>query len=667
MIEIIPPEIVTVEAGTGYLVGESDDLNWGIKKIYAQEFQEFFSTKPRIKVGIIDTGVDILHPDLQGNIYMNPLEIAGNGLDDDNNGYIDDVTGYNFASNSGNVSDVHSHGTHVAGIVGAVVNGTGIYGTYSRALLVPLKALSDSGIGSTYDISRAIRYAADTGVPVINMSLGGPGTPSQSNLLCSSITYARSKGTVSIVSAGNSNVNVSTFIPAGCQDAITVGALDGNFAKPGFSNYGTGVTVSAPGVSIYSTIPGGRYGNKSGTSMAGPFVAGAVAGIFAASGMLDTDRVKQILTQNATGVVSGVPMGKILDMRLLFANLNVAPNPSPVITLSGAANMDTALGLPFIDPGATCVDDKDPLCTVTASGVVNTSLSGVYQITYGAMDSSGNLAVPVIRNVRVTDLTAPLITLSGAALVNLVVGTPFVDPGATCVDNYDPTCTVTVSGTVNTALTGSYRLEYSAVDASLNRSIATRIVEVTMLPMQIPPVITLSGAANMDTALGLPFIDPGATCVDDKDPLCTVTASGVVNTSLSGVYQITYGAMDSSGNLALPVIRNVRVTDLTAPVITLSGGALINIVVGTPFVDPGVTCVDNYDPTCTVTVSGTVNTALTGSYRLKYSAVDTSLNSRTGSIRDVIVYELSNLPNPLPPTPVPPPSNGGGSSNVGPG
>ncbi len=104
------------------------------------------------------------------------------------------------------------------------------------------------------------------------------------------------------------------------------------------------------------------------------------------------------------------------------------------------------------------MDDIDSTCTVNSTGSVNTSLSGSYQITYNAQDSSGNLAIPAIRLVRVSDLTPPVVTLSGAAVMNISVGSTFVDPGATCTDNYDLVCVVQSSGTVITTLSGSYRL-----------------------------------------------------------------------------------------------------------------------------------------------------------------------------------------------------------------
>ena len=112
--------------------------------------------------------------------------------------------------------------------------------------------------------------------------------------------------------------------------------------------------------------------------------------------------------------------------------------------------MNIALGSTFVDPGATCTDDVEPTCTITVSGSVNTNIIGTYILTYRAVDTSGNIAIPVTRTVIVSDFTAPIITLSGSSTMNIAFGSTFVDPGATCTDDVDPTCTVTVSGSVNT-------------------------------------------------------------------------------------------------------------------------------------------------------------------------------------------------------------------------
>ncbi len=255
-----------------------------------------------------------------------------------------------------------------------------------------------------------------------------------------------------------------------------------------------------------------------------------------------------------------------------------------------------------------------------------------------------------------------MITLSGASTLTLVVGTPFVDPGATCTDNYDSVCIVTQSGTVNTSTGGSYILTYSSLDASGNRAIEIqRIVNVVASLVVIPPVITLSGASTMNIAIGSTFIDPGATCVDDIDSICTVTTTGSVNTSLSGAYLVSYHAVDSAGNLALPVTRIVRVSDLTPPHMTLSGASTMNIGLGSIFIDPGATCIDDVDMTCIVSITGSVNTNQIGNYLVYYSSIDNSGNSSVILTRTVNVYQIVSQPSVpvIVPSPSPSPSLSG--------
>lgn len=132
--------------------------------------------------------------------------------------------------------------------------------------------LSAAGNGSSYDVYKAIYYAADNGIKVINMSLGGGGTPSN-DPICAAIDYAKSKGTITVVAAGNSNIDVNTQVPAGCANAITVGAVDSTLTKASFSNYGTKTDIAAPGVGVYSSLPGNTYGTWAGTSMATPYIA----------------------------------------------------------------------------------------------------------------------------------------------------------------------------------------------------------------------------------------------------------------------------------------------------------------------------------------------------------------------------------------------------------
>ncbi len=162
----------------------------------------------------------------------------------------------------------------------------------------------------------------------------------------------------------------------------------------------------------------------------------------------------------------------------------------------------------------------------------------------------------------------------------------YTDPGATCMDNIDPTCAVTVSGSVNTSQTGTYLLTYRAVDQAGNQATpVTRTIQVQagiippppIVPDTTSPVITLSGASTLSITQGNGYTDAGATCTDNIDPTCTVTVSGSVNTSQTGTYTLTYRAVDIAGNQALPVTRTIQVqagvvtpAPIVPPVITPS-------------------------------------------------------------------------------------------------
>ena len=203
-------------------------------------------------VAVLDTGVDASHPDLAGRV----------------------LNGYDFVGKDGNTSDVYGHGTHVAGIIAASgENNEGVAGLAWRIKLLPVKVLDDNGSGSYSNVIAGIRYAIDNGAMVINLSLGGG---ARSQALQEAVDYARSKGAVVVAAAGN-EAHESLSYPAACDGVIGVGATDEQDRRTQFSDWGVGLDIMAPGTSVYSDIPGGRYGYKSGTSMAAPQVSGAFA------------------------------------------------------------------------------------------------------------------------------------------------------------------------------------------------------------------------------------------------------------------------------------------------------------------------------------------------------------------------------------------------------
>ncbi len=274
--------------------------NWGDDMVKAPEAWAKGYTGEGIVVAVLDTGVDRNHEDLKNNIWKNSKEIEGNGKDDDGNGYVDDVYGWNFDSNNNNTIDVAGHGTHVSGTIAAEKNDKGATGVAYNSKIMAVKVLDDSGSGSYDSIAKGIYYAVDNGAKVINMSLGG-GNSNQT--MQDALQYASNRGVIVVMAAGNSGSS-SPIYPAryAKNTGIAVGAVDKDGKQASFSNRSGNdqlTYVTAPGVSIYSTVPNNGYENYNGTSMASPHVAGVVALMLSANPNLSDSQVRQILTDTS--------------------------------------------------------------------------------------------------------------------------------------------------------------------------------------------------------------------------------------------------------------------------------------------------------------------------------------------------------------------------------
>lgn len=283
------------------MVGSQWGLDsYGVKQLWDKPI---INSKRPI-VAVLDTGVDITHPDLKDNIWTNQLEANGvEGYDNDNNGFVGDAHGWDFVNNSPRIRDNNMHGTHVAGIVAAANNGIGIIGANPRALIMPVTVMQSDGTGDVATIIKGIDYAAQNGADVINLSLG-----SYANSLSERLALERAYQTsVIVAAAGNDGKHIypyncgapchSPMYPAGYSFVLGVQAeadVNGNLAM--FSNFdcdgpnysevttyrdpeGFNYELQAPGVMILSTIPGGDYKYLSGTSMASPMVAGAISAL----------------------------------------------------------------------------------------------------------------------------------------------------------------------------------------------------------------------------------------------------------------------------------------------------------------------------------------------------------------------------------------------------
>lgn len=263
-----------------------------------------------VVVAVIDTGVQWNHPDLNDNIWSNSGEIAGNGIDDDGNGYVDDIRGWDFYSNDNNPNDGGGHGTHVAGTVGAEGdNGIGVAGVAWDVQIMPLRFLGAGG-GSTSDAVDAIDYAVDNGARISNNSWGSYG---YSYSLSLAISSAASSNHLFIAAAGNDGVNTDVYAhyPSSYTHAniISVAAIDnqGDLVNNSVwaSNYGaSSVDLGAPGDYIASTYPTNSYAYLSGTSMAAPHVSGAAALVLAENPGWSYSQIKSELLNTAAANAS---------------------------------------------------------------------------------------------------------------------------------------------------------------------------------------------------------------------------------------------------------------------------------------------------------------------------------------------------------------------------
>jgi len=323
--------------------------------------------------------------------------------------------------------------------------------------------------------------------------------------------------------------------------------------------------------------------------------------------------------------------------------VNVVDTAIPIITMLGTSPITVALGSVYTDAGATALDDVDGDITasiITASNV-DTNTIGNYSVTYNVTDSSGNPAAKVTRIVEVLDLTPPVITLLGSDPVTAEAGMPYVDAGATALDNVDGdiTASIIIVNPVDTNTLGTYTITYDVSDSTGND--ATPVTRTVNVVDTTAPVITRLGSNPETVEVGSAYTDAGATAVDSFEGSITgaIVVASDVNTSTLGTYTVTYNVNDSSGNNAVQVKRTVNVVDTTAPTITLVGSSSATITVGNAYVDEGATASDNYDGNITgaIVTANNVNTSAIGEYNVTYNVTDSSGNAATQVTRTVNV------------------------------
>lgn len=328
--------------------------------VSAQEAWEISTGSSEIVVAVLDTGIDTTHQDLAANIWTNPGEIPGNQVDDDGNGYIDDIHGWNFVGNSNDISDDNGHGTHCAGTIGAVGNNNlGICGLSWNLRLMPIKIIDSAGNGKASDAVSAILYANQMGADVISCSFTG----TQYSEALNQAVCASSAVVVCASGNGGKNIEEIPIYPAAFDIAhsITVAATDASDNLASFSNYGSShVDIAAPGVTIASTYPGNRYAYMSGTSMATPFVSGVAALIRSANPALTNTETCSILLDT----VDRLPA--LQGMISTGGRLNAYQAVSQAVSGTGAG-MQTNPALPGTSP---ILQDTNGVVSPPVSGQV---------------------------------------------------------------------------------------------------------------------------------------------------------------------------------------------------------------------------------------------------------------------------------------------------------
>jgi serine protease len=357
------------------------DSAWGIIK----------GGQGNVVVAAVDGGTDWHHQDLLSNIWTNPGEIADNGIDDDNNGYIDDVHGWNFANNSNDPTGIAAtpqsaaHGTHVGGIMAGVTNNErGISSISWNCRLMPVNVsdpYADRSIAYGYE---GIVYASSNGADVINCSWGALG--GSSHFEQEVINYAYSEGALVVAAAGNDNNNndINPHYPSNYQHVLSVGAISrDNDTKAYFSNYGVSVDVFAPGVNIQSTVPGNNYQSMSGTSMASPMVAGLAGLLKTFNPSLTVDQLREQIREAAVSIDgSNVSFPGLLGKGRIDALNTVTDFNHPAIRIAGVSFTESD-GDGIIQAGET----------VDAEVSFTNFLNPANNITISLLNNSNNVTI----------------------------------------------------------------------------------------------------------------------------------------------------------------------------------------------------------------------------------------------------------------------------------
>jgi chitodextrinase len=401
---------------------------WGMTKIAADKAWDETQGSKSVLVAVSDTGIDRNHLDLKANLWTNPDEIPGNGIDDDKNGYVDDVNGWDFANSDADPMDDHGHGTHCSGTIGAVGDdGVGVAGVNWKVSIMAVKFLGANGSGSLWNGAQSVLYAALKGAKVVNASWGCQGC--YTDYLQNAIATLESKGGLFVAAAGNSTMDIDAtpFYPAGYPNTnlVAVAALDSSDNLASFSNWGkTKVHLGAPGVGIMSSLPNNSYSAWSGTSMAAPHVTGAAALYLSKYPNTTPEELKNRLTATVDKLasISGKTIsGGRLNVYRMFKDDAAPPSaPTALSVRAGEQNDAILTWTPVADPDVSVyrarfgtasgqyIGQQDVSFENTEMTVSDLTANVTYYFAVFAVDKAGNVSAPSNEvSVRTGDTLAP--------------------------------------------------------------------------------------------------------------------------------------------------------------------------------------------------------------------------------------------------------------------
>lgn len=529
---------------------------WGLGKINAQEAWDIATGSDSVVIGVIDTGIDVDHPDLDGNIWVNMDEIWGDGVDNDGNGYVDDYNGYDFYRNQGigpgyAYDDENGHGTHVAGTIAAEGNnGIGVSGVAWNASLMALKFLNSAGSGWTYDAVRAIDYATNNGAHMTNNSWGGGG---YSSSLYGAISRAASADVLFVAAAGNDGTNNdnSAHYPSNytLDNVISVAATTQTDGRATFSNYGaTSVDLGAPGYAIYSTYLNSQYATLSGTSMATPHVTGVAALLLSADSSLNYGEIRAAI----------------------FDSVDTVPSMAGITTTGGRLNAETALDYVTSGQPPARITLSDQRVDENAAGAIVATLSttgGVGDLTYNIFSDPESLFE--IRNGN------ELALRSGIILDHEADNAHFVS--------------IEVTDSNGDIARGSYRIDVTDVNEAptgIGGDVLSSVAETAVVGTVLGTLAVTGDPDDGDTHTYALLDDHGGLFSIDTNT-GVLTVSGTLNFDSAQSHSLAVRAADSGG-LSVDRTTDVQVEDVNlAPVLGEGQG----------YVSPGGTLTGQLDAT----------------------------------------------------------------------